>query len=99
MLEAVAIICLLLLVSISAAARDDCECGSAEAFNSFANTLTGEPSCSVAADKLQKCAWESSADAQPASIVIGKCEKTFLLKPAPAGTERCQDEMYLWAYE
>lgn len=81
------------------AGAQDCQYGSEQASESLARALTNAPSCSVAADKLQKCAWGSSADAQFASIVIDKCEKAFLPKLTPQGKERYKDEMYLCGYE
>jgi uncharacterized protein len=80
-------------------APDECSFGGDKAFDALMTSLEKAPSCNVAAVKLRRCAWGSSADTQFAPVVISKCEKTFLPKLSPSAEDRYVEEMQLCAYE
>ena len=99
MLKLIFGILLLLTSATFGEAQTDCHFGSEEASDSLAKALEKTPSCSVAADYLEKCQWGSSADVRFAPIVIDKCEKTFLQRLSSKGKARYKEEMFLCAYE
>jgi len=88
----------LLCVCIPAGAQEECRFGGDDNFNALEKALSEAKSCSAAAAKFNRCAWGSSADKRFASIVIEKCEKTFLDKLSPAAKQRYDEEMELCAY-
>lgn len=88
----------LLLLSPALHAQDKCQHFGAKAANDLDTALEKAPSCSAAVAKLHACAWGSSADAQFASVVVAKCEKSFLDKLPPPAHERYLEEIELCGY-
>jgi hypothetical protein len=80
-------------------AQEACDFNSENAVDKLAKALSQAKSCSAAAAKLYKCAWFSGVDTGFASIVITKCEKTFLSKLTPAAKNRYFEELQLCAYK
>lgn len=93
------VISFLALLAASLPAQSNCQFGGEKAADDLVQALTKEPSCSKASELLDECLWGSSADAQFASIVVDKCEKTFLSKFTPAEKTRYRQERGLCAYE
>jgi uncharacterized protein YecT (DUF1311 family) len=89
----------LLLFVGSAAAKESCHFGSAQAADNLERTLREAPTCNKAASILSECRWGSSADVGFASIVNKKCEKELLPKLSTAGKARLQKEAELCHYE
>ncbi|HXW15375.1 MAG TPA: lysozyme inhibitor LprI family protein [Terriglobia bacterium] len=90
---------ILMCANILACAQDACQFGGDEAADASAKALEQAKTCNAAATKMHNCAWGSSLDGYLATIVVSKCEKTFLEKLSPAGKKRYHDEMQLCGYE
>jgi uncharacterized protein YecT (DUF1311 family) len=86
------------LFALSAVGQESCPSGE-DAGNKLATELSQAKTCQDAAERLESCAWGSSADAQFAPIVIEKCEKSFLPKLSKQAQDRYMEEMQLCAYE
>jgi uncharacterized protein YecT (DUF1311 family) len=90
---------LLILLTTFGAAQTDPLVDSQNSWDRVAKALDKQPSCSAAADYLEKNMWGSSADVGFAYIVINKCEKAFLRDLTPEGKTRYNEERYLCRYE
>jgi uncharacterized protein YecT (DUF1311 family) len=88
----------LLVLAPALHAQDDCPYFGEKAANDLATALEKASSCSAGVDKLHRCMWGSSADARFASVVISKCEQTFLDKLSPPAHERYLEEIELCGY-
>jgi uncharacterized protein len=76
----------------------ECPSGSPEAFAAVTKILSNAPSCAAAAAKFSQCGWGSSADTEFASIVVKKCESSFIGQASAAGRKRYREEMELCSY-
>lgn len=62
--------------------------------------LRAAPTCAKAASMMNDCAWGSSADSGFSSIVVKKCETTFLNQLSSAAKKRYTQEMQMcWKTE
>ena len=97
---------LLLCANIPALSQDEkqeekaaeCPSGSPEAFAAVTKILANAPSCAAAAAKFSQCGWGSSADTEFASVVVKKCENSFIGQASAAGRKRYREEMELCSY-
>src|SRR5215472_16018877 len=67
-------------------------------YDSVAEALSSAESCSAAAAKWRQCQEGVTADVPLSSIVIDRCEKTFLAKLSLKARKRYAEEMQLCGY-
>lgn len=87
----------LLLCCCAVAPAQQCNFGGDAAFRATEKLLSDAKTCSSASHILERCAWGSSADSVFSTIVIEKCESSFLKNLTTTQASIYKEKMQLCA--